>query len=73
MNTRIAKTNLAFPLVRDILTMLGSSICEVLLVINLKDAFHSLRLKEESKEYCGMYFGSVSCLYQRTPMGTNTS
>ena len=51
--------------------MLGSSRCEVLSVLELKDAFHSLRLLEDSKRYCGIlpYFGSTSYLYQRMPMG----
>ena len=31
MNMRIAKTNLAFPLVKDMFSLLGSSRCKVLL------------------------------------------
>ena len=44
-------------------------------VLDLKDAFHSLRLTESSKKYCGIlpYFGSTSYLYQRMPMGLNIS
>ena len=44
-------------------------------VLNLKDAFHSLRLSEKSKKYCGIlpYFGSASYLFQRMPMGLNVS
>ena len=55
--------------------MLGNSKCEVLSVLDLKDAFHSLRLTEKSKKYCGIlpYFGSASHLYQRMPMGLNIS
>ena len=72
---RIAKNNLAYPLLKDTFTLLGSSKCEVLLVLDLKDAFHSLRLTESSKKYCGIlpYFGSASYLYQRMPMGLNIS
>ena len=53
--------------------MLGNSKCEVLSVFDLKDAFHSLRLSENSKRYCGLlsYFGSASYLYQRMPMALN--
>ena len=49
--------------------------CEVMSVLHLKDAFHSLRLLEKSKKYCGIlpYFGSASYLYQRMPMGLNVS
>ena len=75
LNTRIAKNNLAYPLVKDTFTALGNSKCEVLSVLDLKDAFHSLRLSKKSKKYCGIlpYFGSASYLYQRMPMGLNVS
>ena len=75
LNTRIAKNNLAYPLLRDTFSFLGSSRCEVMLVLDLKDAFHSLRLSEKSQKYCGIlpYFGSASYLYQRMPMGLNVS
>ena len=44
-------------------------------MLDLKDAFHLLRLSENSKRYCGIlpYFGSSSYLYQRMPMGLNIS
>ena len=44
LNVRIAKNNLAYPLVRDTFSELGISKCEVLLVLDLRDAFHLLRL-----------------------------
>ena len=73
LNVRIAKNNLAYPLVRDTFLVLGNSKCKVLSVLDLKDAFHLLRLSENSKKYCGIlqYFGSPSYLYQRMPMGLN--
>ena len=46
LNTRIAKKNLAYPLVKDTFMMLGDSKCEVLSMLDLKDAFHSLRLRK---------------------------
>ena len=75
LNVRIAKNNLAYPLVRGTFSVFGGSKCKVLSLLNLKDAFHSLRLSENSKKYCGIlpYFGSSSYLYQRMPMGLNTS
>ena len=75
LNTRIAKNNLAYLLVKDTCTTLGNSKCEVLSVLDLKDAFHSLRLSEKSKKYCGIlpYFCSASYMYQRMPMGLNVS
>ena len=51
----------------------GRPKCVVLSVLDLKEAFHPLRLSKHSKKYCGIlpYFGSASYLYQRMPMGLN--
>ena len=70
LNVRIAKNNLTYPLLKDTFLVLRNSKCEVLSVLDLKDAFHSLRLSENSKKYCGilLYFGSASYLYLRMPM-----
>ena len=70
LNVRIAKTNLAYPLLKDTFSVLGGSKCEILLVLDLKDTFHSLRLSENFQKYCGIlpYIGSTSYLYQRIPM-----
>ena len=75
LNVRIAKNNLSYPLVRDTFSVLGNSKCEVLSVLDLKDAFHSLRFLENLRKYCGIppYFGSSSYLYQRMSMGLNIS
>ena len=75
LNVRIAKNNLAYPLVRDMFSVLGNSKCEVLSVLDLEDAFHLLRVSENSKKYCGIppYFGSSSYLHQRMHMGLNIS
>ena len=75
LNIRIAKNNLAYPLVRDTFSVVGNSKCEVLSVLDLKNAFHLLRLLEEVKKYCGIlpYFGSDSYIYQRMSMGLNIS
>ena len=48
---RIAKNNLVYPLLRDTFSLLGSSKCEVMSVLDLKDAFHSLQLSEKSQKY----------------------
>ena len=75
LNMQIAKNNLAYLLLKDTFALLGSSQCEVMSVLDLKDAFHSWRLTENSKKYCGIfhYFGSASYLYQRMRMGLNIS
>ena len=57
------------------LSVLGSSKCEVLSVLDLEDTFHSLQLSENYRKYYGIlpYFGSTSYLYERMPMGLNIS
>ena len=42
VNVRIAKNNLAYPLLKDTFSVLGSSKCVILSVLDLKAAFHSL-------------------------------
>ena len=51
LNMHIAKNNLAYPLLKDTFSVLGSSKCEVMSVLNLKDAFHSLQLTENLKNF----------------------
>ena len=65
LNVRMAKNNLAFPLVRDTFLVLGNSKCEVLSVLDFKNAFNLLRLSEDFKRYCSIlpYFGSASYIY----------
>ena len=67
LNVIIAKNNLAYPLLKDTFSVIGSSRCETLSVLDLKDAFHSLRLSENSKRYCGIlpYFGSAHHTYTK--------
>ena len=48
LKMQVAKNSLAYPLLKDTFTLLGSSKCEVLLVLDLKDAYHSLRSSENS-------------------------
>ena len=50
LNTRTAKNNLAYPLLKDTFTMLGNSKCEILSVLDLKDAFHSFKAVKKFKE-----------------------
>ena len=75
LNVRIATNNFAYPFLKDTFSVVGNSRCDVLSVLDLEDAFHSLRLSENLKRYCGIlpYFGSTSHLYQRMPMGLNIS
>ena len=66
LNTRILRRNTSIPLMSDVLSILGNSACEVVSCVDVKDAYHSVKLTEKSKEYCGIlpYFGSpiyMSC------------
>ena len=54
LDVRMAKNNLAHALLKDTFSVLGSSRCGVLSVLDLKNAFHSLRLLENSKRCCGI-------------------
>ena len=71
LNTRILRRNTSIPLMSDVLSILGNSECEVVSCVDIKDAYHPIRLTEESKEYCGIlpYFGSPIYRYEVLPMG----
>ena len=46
-NSRPVRLNCSFPLVRDAIQILGASECELISVIDLGDAYHTLRLSTE--------------------------
>ena len=71
LNTRILRRDTSIPLMSDVLSILGNSECEVVSCVDIKDAYHSIRLIEKSKEYCGIlpYFGSPIYRYEVLPMG----
>ena len=71
LNTRIVRRNTSTPLLRDIFIMLGRAQYEVLSCVDLKEAFHSLPLTPEAKEFCGIlpYFGSPHFRYEVLHMG----
>ena len=71
LNTRILRRNAFIPLMSDVLSKLRNSECEVVSCVDIKDAYHSIRLTEKSKEYCGIlpYFGSPIYRYEDLPMG----
>ena len=71
LNTRILRRNTSIPLMSDVLSILGNPECEVVSCVDIKDAYHSIRLTEKSKEYCGIlpYFGSPIYRYEVLPMG----
>ena len=59
----------------DAIQILGVSKCALISVIDLRDAYHTLRLPAESQKYCGItpYYESDTYLYQRLGMGLNVS
>ena len=71
LNTKILRRNTSIPLMSDVLSILGNSECEVVSYVDIKDACHSIKLTEKSKEYCGIlpYFGSPIYRYEVLPMG----
>ena len=71
LNMRIRRQNTTTPLMSDIYIILGKSRCEVMSCVDIKDAFHSIRLNERSKEFCCIlpYFGSTHYHYEVLPMG----
>ena len=72
LNSRIVKICCySVPLLKDILMALGMSEVEVMSLLDLKDAYHSLGLSLNSKKYCAItpYYGSATYIYQRLGMG----
>ena len=75
LNTRVKRQNTATPLLRDIYQILGDSQSDILTCVYLKDAFHSLKLTDKAKDFCGIlpYFGSPHYRYEVMPMGLSIS
>ena len=75
LNERLVRVNHAFPILRDCLEAIGASKCEVMSVLDLRDAYHTLPLAEESQKYCGLtpYYGSPTYVYLRMGMGMSRS
>ena len=49
LNSRVQRVNLAFLLIRNMFAILGCLKCECLSVLDLKDAYHTVKLSENSK------------------------
>ena len=75
LNEKLVKINHAFPLVRDCIEQLGRKKCHYLSTIDLRDAFHTLRLALSSQKFCGItpYYGSPTYHYLRMGMSTSVS
>ena len=75
LNKRLVKLNMTFPLVRECTQAIGASQCEVMSVIDLRDAYHTLRLAPSSQQYTGIipYYGADTYQYLQMAMGLSTS
>ena len=75
LNKRLVKLNMTFPLVRECIQAIGASQCEVMPVIDLRDAYHTLRLAPSSQQYTGItpYYGADTYQYLRMAMGLSIS
>ena len=75
LNKKLVKINHAFPLVRDCIEQLGRKKCHYSSTIDLRDAFHMLRLALSSQKYCGItpYYGSPTYHYLCIGMGMSVS
>ena len=75
LNEKLVKINHAFPLVRDCIEQLGRKKCHYLSTIDLRDAFHTLRLALSSQKYCGItpYYDSPTYHYVCMGMGMSVS
>ena len=75
LNEKLGKINHAFPLVRDCIEQLGRKKCHYLSTIDLRDAFHTLRLALSSQKYCGItpYYESPTYHYLCMGMGMSVS
>ena len=75
LNEKLVKINHGFPLVRDCIEQLGRKKCHYLSMIDLRDAFHTLRLALSLQKYCGItpYYGSPTYHYLCMDMGMSVS
>ena len=73
LNEKLVKINHAFPLVRDCIEQLGRKKCHYLSTIDLRDAFHTLRLALSSQKYCGITPYYRSPTYHYLHMGISVS
>ncbi len=75
LNSRMYRQIWPFPLVRDTMQKVGNSRCTVMSIIDLRDAFHSLKLSKNSQKYSGVasYYGGRSYYYVRLPQGASIS
>ena len=62
-------------MIRECVQAKGASQCEVMSVVDLRDAYHTLRLALSSQQYTGItpYYGASMYIYKRLSMGLSVS
>ena len=75
LNQRLLKPIYAQHLIQDAINKIGESGANLISLVDLKDAYHSLVLDPNSRKYTGVipFFGHPSLTYQRLPMGLSIS
>ena len=70
LNESLVRVNHAFSIVCDFVEAIGTSKCEVMSVLDLRDAYHILSLAADSQKYCGItpYYGCPTYVYLRMGM-----
>ena len=73
LNEKLLKINHAFLLVRHCIEQLGRKRCHYLSTIDLRYAFHTLRLVSSSQKYCRItpYYGSPTLHYLQMGMSVS--
>ena len=75
LNSRLKVLQCSLPLVRDAIQQLGAAESEIASIIDLRDAYHTLRVALKSQPFLGItpYYGSPTYIYQRLGMGLSVS
>ena len=75
LNKRLVRLNISFPLIHECVQAIGASQCEVMLVVDLRDAYHTLRLALSSQQYTGItpYYGASMYIYKRLSIRLSVS
>ena len=75
LNEKLLKINHTFPPVQGCIEQLGRSKCNYMSTIDIREAFHTLRLGKTSQKYCGVtpYYGSPTYHYLCLGMGMSIS
>ena len=62
LNKRLVKLNMTFPLVRECIQAIGASQCDVMSVIDIQDAYHTLNLPHHFNNIQALHHTMVQTL-----------